>query len=211
MGTGHAAVNEGDSPEVDQVHVDQMLGDLNLAVPGLELRPQNIVRLFSGQMPVTNAGTVALSDKPVILDHHRSGGPRGLFSVSGVKYTTSRSTAAAAIAQILRLRHNVDLRSAPGLPDRPSNNPYLLHPKFCLDRNERIRRARRMIEAEAPQSLEDLLIRRSNLVFDPDAALAIADDCCTAFGWDSVKSATQINRLKTSLAGERGNQHLDTR
>jgi glycerol-3-phosphate dehydrogenase len=199
VGTGHAAVNEGESPEVDQRHVDQMLTDLNLAVPGLELRPQDIVRLFSGQLPVTSAGTDALSDKPVILDHHRSGGPQGLFSVSGVKYTTARSTAAAAIKQVLQLRRNVGMGSVSGLLERPASNPYQLHPQDCPDTGERVRRARGLIETEAPQTLEDLLIRRSNLVFDPGAALAIADDCCTAFGWNSVKSAAQIDHLKTSL------------
>ena len=66
------------------------------------------------------------------------------------------------------------MRSAPELPERPASNPYRLHPKGCPDRSERMHRAKGMIETEAPQSLGGLLIRRSNLVFDPGAALAIA-------------------------------------
>ena len=58
-----------------------------------------------------------------------------------------------------------------------------------------------MIENEAPQTLPDLLLHRSNLAFDPGAALTIADDCCEAFGWDAVESAEQINRLKDNLKG----------
>ena len=56
-----------------------------------------------------------------------------------------------------------------------------------------------MIEGEAPQTLPDLLLRRSNLAFDPGAALAIAEDCCVAFCWSSAQKAGQVDRLKEDL------------
>jgi len=199
VGTGHAAVAEGRSPCVTQGHVNEMLKDLNSAVPGLDLRSDEIVSLFSGQLPVTRAGTTELSVNPVILDHHRHGGPRGLFSVSGVKYTTARSMAASVIGQLSPRGSCGAAPSASGLPKRPPSSPYALHPRDCPDRIERINRARSLIKCEAPQTLSDLLLRRSNLAFDPAAALVVADDCCVAFGWSGAQRAEQIDRLKDDL------------
>jgi glycerol-3-phosphate dehydrogenase len=199
VGTGHAAVGEDGTVNVNQRQVNQMLVDINLAIPGLDLQSHEIVRLFSGQLPATSAGTDTLLDKPIIVDHQQSCGPRGLFSVSGVKYTTSRSTAAAAIKRVMQLPQGGKPILTPGLPARPAINQYRLHPDDCPDRSARIRRAKHLIETEAPQSLEDLLIRRSNMVFDPVTTLAIGGDCCVAFGWDSAESAAQIHRLKESL------------
>lgn len=199
VGTGHVAVQEGDLLIVDQDCVDQMLSDVNLAVPGLELQPDEVVRLFSGQLPASRAGTNSLSDTPVFLDHQEKGGPSGLFTVSGVKYTTARSTAASAIARIVRAKAKSKTPVGPGLPDRPDVQQYELHPNSCPDRDERMRRAKILIENEAPRSLEDLLIRRSNLAFDSAAALQIADDGCAAFGWGPEESASQIDQLKKNL------------
>lgn len=199
VGTGHAAVRDGDSLKVDRTHVDQMLADVNMAVPGLDLRSDEVVRLFAGQLPASRTGTDQLSDRPVFLDHQQNGGPHGLFSVSGVKYTTARSTAEAAITRIIRASQGLETLAAPGLPHRPAVNLYELHPEKCPERVERIRRARVLVETEAPLSLEDLLIRRSNLAFDPAAALAIAEDCCSAFDWDLEESVAQIEQLKNSL------------
>jgi len=70
----------------------------------------------------------------------------------------------------------------------------------CVDRAERIRRARELIEHEVPQSLVDLLIRRCNLVGDPEAALRIAEDCCTAFGWGLEQSNAQTKELSAFFA-----------
>ena len=202
VGTGHAAVRDGDSLEVDRSRVDQMLAEVNMAIPGLDLRSDEIVRVLGGQLPASRAGTDILSDEPVFLDHHESGGPRGLFSVSGVKYTTARSTAEAAIKSIIGASQELETRTAAGsrgLPERPASNAYELHPAKCPERAERIRRARALVETEAPHTLEDLLIRRSNLAFDPAAALAIAEDCCSAFDWDPRECSNQVDQLKNKL------------
>jgi glycerol-3-phosphate dehydrogenase len=199
VGTGHAAVRDGDSLAVERAQVEQMLADVNMAIPGLELRPDEIVRVLGGQLPAAKAGTDILSDTPVFVDHHRSGGPRGLYSLSGVKYTTARSTAQAAIAQIIGAGEGRAAGATTGLRRRPESHAYELHPTLCPERTERIRRASVLVETEAPQSLEDLLIRRSNLAFDPAAALAIAEECCSAFDWDAQECVAQVARLKAGL------------
>ncbi len=195
-GTGHApAPNDSvDAPSLP--HIDGMLQDLNRAVPQLELGRRDILRVFSGRLPVTQPGTIKLSDAPAIIDHRHAGGPAGLFSVSGVKYTTARSTAARLVSMLVA---GSGTQASHGLPQRPEGNDYALHPADCASQAERLRRARRLIHCEAPQSLADLLFRRSNLITDPRAARAIAEDCCTAFGWAPAERDRQLSRLDKKL------------
>jgi len=97
------------------------------------------------------------------------------------------------------MKGNVTGSGIVGLPNRPAPAMYDLHPDNCSDRVERIRRARVLIDNEAPQSLVDLIIRRCDMVGDPDAAMSIAFDCCTAFGWSSEQSNVQMEELSTFL------------
>lgn len=210
VGTGHAAIGSGDSLRLDRSRVERMLTEVNQAVPGLEIRLDEIVRIFGGQLPAAKAGTDILSDTPVLLDHQQKGGPRGLFSVSGVKYTTSRSTAEEAIARIISAIQPQGTLAGHPLPQRPANNAYDLHPDSCPEQPERVRRAKVLIETEAPQSLEDLLIRRGNLAFDPDAALKVAQDGCSAFAWGPDECASQIENLRASLAMAAGSVSAST-
>lgn len=85
-------------PQPDEEALDHFLSDLNAAMPGLEARPSRIVRVFAGLLPVRAPGTARLSTRPAIHDHGRAGGPRGLFSVSGVKFTTARLVAEHTLA-----------------------------------------------------------------------------------------------------------------
>jgi glycerol-3-phosphate dehydrogenase len=192
VGTGHAPVDGNSMPDPTEADMSAMLEDLNRAVPGIDLNRGDIRHIFSGQLPAKRCGSVDLTREPVILDHGREGGPQGLFSVSGVKFTTARHVA-SRLVQLLGAQTKD--ANDPGLCDRPPPAAYDLCPMSCTDRAERLRRARTLIEDEAPQSLTDLLIRRSNLVGDAGAAMSIAEDCCTAFGWDSEQSNLQINEL----------------
>jgi glycerol-3-phosphate dehydrogenase len=196
VGTGHAPVDGGDTSGLADEDVSAMLADLNRAVPGIGLQPTEISHVFWGQLPARRDGSVDLANEAVILDHGNAGGPDGLFSVSGVKFTTARSVASRVVSLLGR---RVTVSNDPGLPDRPPPAAYELHPLRCRDRPARIRRARELIENEAPQSLADLLIRRSNLVGDADAAMSIASDCCAAFGWGPEESDVKTKELSALL------------
>ncbi|MFC0388547.1 FAD-dependent oxidoreductase [Muricoccus vinaceus] len=75
------------------------VGALDTAAPGLGLGSARVLRVVEGVVP---QGREALepASRDVILDHGASGGPRGLFSVSGVKLTTARWLSARAIGRI---------------------------------------------------------------------------------------------------------------
>lgn len=192
VGTGHASVHDDGETAPTEQAVNSMLADLNLAIPELNVERADVKRVFWGLLPAKEAGSIELANENVLLDHGQKNGPKGLFSVSGVKFTTARS-AASQLASLLS--EYVGVSGPVDFPDRPAPSNYDLHPDTCPERNERIRRAKTIIEREAPQSLVDLLVRRCNMVGDPDAALSIARDCCSAFEWSAGESNAQIEDL----------------
>jgi glycerol-3-phosphate dehydrogenase len=196
VGTGHAPVHEDSAQGPTEEGLSAMLADLNLAIPDLNAQRADVNRIFWGLLPAKSPGSVKLANENLILDHGKNGGPKGLFSVSGVKFTTARSAASRLVSL---LTNYVAGSEAGEIPGRPAPSDYDLHPDTCGERRERIRRAKSIIDSEAPQSLVDLLIRRCNMVGDPDAALSVAQDCCSAFGWNADESAAQIADLSDFL------------
>lgn len=97
-GTGHAPWTgdvENPRPSVEQLagFIDQ----INASVPDFRVSEHQIERIFSGLLPGTHTGSANLSDRPVFIDHGKQGGPGGLYSVVGVKYTTARAVAERVI------------------------------------------------------------------------------------------------------------------
>jgi glycerol-3-phosphate dehydrogenase len=79
--------------------VPAALAALDAAAPGLGLGRAEVRRVSAGVVP-QGARPQEPAHRDVILDHGRHGGPRGLFSVSGVKLTTARWLSRRAIARI---------------------------------------------------------------------------------------------------------------
>ena len=200
IGTGHAAMSNDDDNVLSRSKIEQMLNEFTRAVPGLQVGMDDIIRIFSGQLPVSTAATTNLSDKPVILDHLQHGGRRGLFTVSGVKYTTSRSTAQAAIKKILQSTPELPNRITATLPERPASTEYRLNPDDCPLREDRIGRMRQLIGSEAAQTLSDVLLRRSNLASNPEKASEVAAECCEAFGWEAEECSANVASFKREIA-----------
>ncbi len=99
-GTSYAPVQEGDLEAVPSAaQIAAYLTDLNRAVPGLNATPDDVVQVYAGLLPAKAAATVDLANREVIHDHGAAGGPKGLFSVSGVKYTTARLVAEKTLAK----------------------------------------------------------------------------------------------------------------
>ncbi|MCR9089538.1 MAG: FAD-dependent oxidoreductase [Rhodobacteraceae bacterium] len=76
-------------PAPSAKHVAEFIEMLNAAIPGFEARPDDVAGVTYGLLPVTAPGTVALAKRDLIVDHGRVGGPRGLFSMRVIKYTTA--------------------------------------------------------------------------------------------------------------------------
>lgn len=199
-GTGHAPWrNAVDSPMPTEARLGAFLSDLNRAVPGLDLRRDDIARVYSGLLPAHRMGTTTLARRAVIIDHGTSGGPSGLVSISGVKWTTSRRVADRALQ-----------RAAPTRPARPlvgftrpsGSITAPNHQAFWLPAAgddswwpdlERMSRC-------SVVHLGDLLLRRSTLGDNLDRARALAPEICKRLGWSEEKSAAELQAFTATLS-----------
>ena len=194
VGTGHSGVAEGTAPAIRPADFDAMLDDLNLAVPGLDVSRDDIVQVFSGQLPARKPGTDVLADVPTIVDHQKQGGPKGLLSVSGVKFTTARSTAARLLS-FLASRRMV----APGpenLAPRPAAPDYRMHPDDCPDAERRLAVAKQLVAEESVVHLSDLLFRRADFAGDPKAAIDVGQSLVDAIDWPGGDRELEMSLLK---------------
>jgi len=96
-GTAYAPSGDGGPGEP---LVEGFLRDLNAALPGLDLQRQQVLQVLWGLIPAVAEGSMTPASRPVIHDHGRHGGPRGLVSVSGVKLTTARAVAERVLGTV---------------------------------------------------------------------------------------------------------------
>lgn len=203
-GTGHAPWSDcrkEPMPSTAQLH--DFLSDLNSAVPTLEVSQQDILRIFAGLLPVTEPGGTKLSVREVIIDHASNGGPRGFFSVSGVKFTTARLVAEKVLNRIFPDRKTFSYANQHGF--RPPESGQNGHGIFDFERQptddgSTFQDALRLLIAEeSVQHLDDLIFRRTNLWENPAKALEIAQVACGLFKWDDSCCRNEMKRLKKQL------------
>lgn len=200
-GTAHLPWSgEIGQPKPSRAQLDAVIDDLNRAVPALELRRHQVLRVYSGLLPATEVGGRERASRPVIHDHGKQGGPAGLFSLSAIKYTTARALAERA------LRIAVSNLAEPGKgTERP---PAAELPSRALldapaDAPEQAERLRELARDEAVVHLDDLVLRRLDWGEDPDTAHLVGPAACAALGWEGQKADAEIKRLE-ALIGSAG-------
>jgi glycerol-3-phosphate dehydrogenase len=204
-GTGHAFWLKIDMKEPKPTN-DQILwflNDLNLAVPKLNLKLNDILHIFSGLLPVKRNGTDNLTKRAVIFNHASQGGPRGLYSISGIKFTTSRLVAEKTLNLIYpqkklfadALYQNVlfpsySKRKRRYVSFEKITNPH--RPGWVYD-------LERFIKDESVLHLDDLIFRRTSLWEDQSKAIEWTPQICDLFTWDKSRQIEEINRLNHSF------------
>lgn len=174
-GTFHATrPPDATSAEVRPDEVEAFLDDLRAALPGFDPRAGDVREVLAGLLPVRRGGTVELERSPTVHDHGAAGGPAGLFSVRGVKYTTARRVA----EDVLRRALAAAGRSWPatdggGRPEpRPRPQPRELLEAARESPEEARRHVEDLVREEAVVRPEDVLLRRTEWALaaeDPDA------------------------------------------
>ena len=184
-------------PTEEQVH--GFLSELNAAVPGLELRTGQVLQVFAGLLPVSTDGTANLSVRAVIRNHALEGGPKGLVSVSGVKFTTARLVAEEALMTL-----------APQLARQPvrghTARPALAIEPDMADRAPRvfgtdeIAVANRIARDEAVMTIDDLLFRRTNWAMTAPDVDVLRRRVAEAIGWPSNDTAATATDAREEAA-----------
>lgn len=177
-GTFHEELHGQDLPSRVSDHLQhQFVHELNAAVPGIGLQPEAILRVHWGLIPAHEEGTVNLASKDVIVDHHRQGGPHGLISVSGIKFTTARRVAAKALRRVIHCLERPDLQTADSI--RPQPESWLsideIEAKLEQGENDLGAAINRHVERESVLCQEDLILRRTDWGADPSRWRRIAD------------------------------------
>jgi glycerol-3-phosphate dehydrogenase len=157
------------APTADQV--GDFLSDLSFAVPGWDLRRGDVLRTFAGLLPAEVEGTDRLAVREVLHDHGAAGGPAGLYSMSGVKFTTARAVAEKTL-RIIFPQLSTDQNAHAGT-ERPIPFHIPDWPEFDRMRHEHPEAAaalvRRIVEEESVVHGEDLMLRRTDWGVDPRA------------------------------------------
>jgi glycerol-3-phosphate dehydrogenase len=160
-GTMHVARPAGVTEGVPTgEEIDRFLQTLNAALPGLDVGPRDVQRVFAGLLPVTEAGGTTLTPREEIIDHGRRGGLRNFYSVSGVKWTTACDVADRTLRLVGAPRGRYDDRALTLSPatDLLTDARQL----WTLDPAESSRLLRSVIDGESVHELDDLVFRRSN-------------------------------------------------
>jgi glycerol-3-phosphate dehydrogenase len=180
-GTDHQPMPSGAAPAPPTTaQVERLLADLNESIPGLGLAASDVLRVHWGALPAASDGTDVLAVREAFHDHGHTGGPRGLFSISGVKWTTARLVAENTVERVF-----------PGRPAAPFSRAVgSLPPGFAefralaaRDRDAARRLVARLVSEECVRRPEDLFLRRTD--------------------WGSLPAdADEARRLVESVAGE---------
>ncbi len=158
-GTDHQPIAPGTSPTPPtEIQLDRMLADLNEAIPGLGVARREILRVHSGYLPAARDGSEDLAVREVFHDHGATGGPRGLYSISGVKWTTARLVGENTVRRIFPERAPAPFVRAEG-PLPPSFTEF--RALASRDRTAARQLVSRIVAEEAVRKPDDLLLRRT--------------------------------------------------
>jgi glycerol-3-phosphate dehydrogenase len=95
-----------DNVRVTRKDIVEFLQDINAIVPGISLVEQDVHYAFAGLYPLISdeikTDTYQGTGEYQVVDHGEQGGPDGIVSVMGAKYTTARAIAEQAVDLIGR-------------------------------------------------------------------------------------------------------------
>ncbi len=167
VGTGELVVGDiKNDVKVPEKEIEKFISEMNSAIPGIKLTRKDILKIYAGILPATESGK--LSKRPATIDHSANEGPEGLFSISGVKFTTSRLVAENTIKNIFP---GNSPKNYSGIFSDTSDIPELTFGyDQSVDKND-IEVLKKIVEEESVVHLSDLVLRRTSLGENPLRAL----------------------------------------
>lgn len=201
VGTGHSAW-EGplDNPRPSSEQTWEMIDDLNSAIPGLGLGKENISRVVAGLLPATGPRSPNIATRPAIVDHSKCGGPGGLVSICGVKFTTARLVAAKTLDSVFGRTKGA---ANPGFQrPRPAPSWQSESVDFSDEKAEASygKALGKLITEESAMNLCDVVFRRTDLWERPQLALRLAPKIGEFFDWSDDRKTLELKKLEQELA-----------
>lgn len=194
VGTEHLQFDGSpDDPRPSRGQVEGMIAGINRAVPGLDLDAGSVVRVFAGVLPAQRAEAAEMARRSVVVDHGTGGGPRGLVSVFGSKWTTARATADRLISRCFPGRQAVrglldDTRLR--MPVELADGARLLE-----DRPRAMAWMREVVEQESVTCLADLVLRRLGGLEDRACRRVAAEMGAEVLGLPDDRRASAVGQV----------------
>lgn len=164
VGTWHRLTS---SVQPTPEQVDASLADLNAALPGFNVSRSDVVRVMAGTLPAAKGDAMKLTARPEVIDHGGANGVQGLFSVTGVKFTTAQTVAH-------KLMNRIRPFSGQIWTERPAPRSAWQIMSCELDAPWTRRRLKHLMDEEWVVRPEDLAERRTNLWEHGEAGQRIA-------------------------------------
>ncbi len=189
VGGHHSAWSgEARAPAPSEAILRAMIDDLNLALPALELRREEVLRTYTGLIPASRGGGTRFAGKEIVHEHGRNGGPERLVSVWGIKYSRARLVAEQVLRKLYAGRWQ-EHGCRPGSERRPTQPPLDLHdpgPLLRADDATAGTALSRVAEQEAVARLDDLLLRRTDWLCDPRMEQHVTDRARSLLEWKAA-------------------------
>jgi glycerol-3-phosphate dehydrogenase len=186
--------DQAENPRPEPEQIAEFIYDMNSAVPELILSVKDIEQVYAGILPATDSG--ALAKHEVIIRHQDHGGPAGLFSISGVKFTTSRLVAEKTMRRVFPGR---PVCGQQGPPADANSGRWL----FAYDwlpgadaANAAFSSLKTLAAEEAVVHLDDLIFRRSSLGENRRRVNELLPRLRPLFAWNDLRWQQESERLK---------------
>jgi len=198
-GTGQALVEKmAESSGPDDRHLMKFLDDLNNAIPGLGVRKADIDHIYYGLLPGTKKGR--LTKRETILSHEAISGPKGLFSVSGIKFTTSRLVAQKAMASIFPEEKNRFVERKLSSAEKDGHQTTFSFDWMPDENDGRWKETLRYImDTESVIHLDDLLVRRTSLGENKQRLQAILPEIRELFPLNEHQWQEEVRKLHQAV------------
>ena len=210
-----------------------LLEEARNVLPGLDLREDQVRYAYAGLRPlrhVSGGPEAAIGRGHDVIDHAKSGGPAGLYSVVGGKLSTFRPLGNAVLKAANFPRPKLppldpplvwrDLLLASGLPrttlqhlriygDAVGSILELGCETICLHSGAIEGEIRYTCRNEAARTLSDILMRRTGVAWSACRGLcchrAVAAIAASELGWDGPETQAQLESFERDV-----DQHLPT-
>ncbi|MEP6573298.1 MAG: FAD-dependent oxidoreductase [Gemmatimonadota bacterium] len=192
IGTAYRQLEPGAEPSVAESDLMGLLTEANAASRGLRLTAEDVTFHHAGRVPLRagrEAGRpMALAERALLTDHGLVDGRAGLVSVNGVKFTTARSVASAAVDLVFNSMGITppSCRTADtALMDEPADPAETLAST-----------ALRAIRSEMAHTCADVIFRRSGLGTEraplPLELSELATTMGEELGWSEARRAREV-------------------
>jgi glycerol-3-phosphate dehydrogenase len=194
VGTGESVVKESEEERV--VPSEEMQGfiaALNDVIPGIRLDTPDILRVYAGILPGTDGNR--LSGRPAFVDHGAAGGPSGLFSLAGVKYTTSRLVAHRTMDRLFPDAEAISYGEFIGTAE--PEYVFFGYGEEITDKH--MPALERIVQRESVIHLSDLILRRTSIGDNPHRARRSLKQLRRLFDCDDAGWRSESERLEAEM------------